>query len=69
VRVVIFIEADSAGGTLVTAEQLQADVDAGQGTTAHTYGLIAYRAMHARAVEEAAAGGYMSVGEVTGTKH
>lgn len=72
-KIVITIQAASDGGAFITmdpsGEALVEMIDAGQGTTAHAYALIAYRAMHAEALKAAAAGGHIETGEIPPTTH
>lgn len=72
-KIVITVQPASDGGTFITmdpsAERLQQQVDAGQGTSAHTYALIAYQAMHEEARKAAAAGAHVETGEIPPTTH
>lgn len=72
-KISIAIQAASDGGVFITidpsADEIQRQVDVGRGTSAHTYALIAYRAMHAEAERAAAGGGYMDAGEIPPEKH
>lgn len=68
------VEALQDGGAMIimdpSAEQLIADVESGKGTAAHTYALIAYRALMEAATRAGAASGWtVNIGELLASKH